>query len=80
MSRKNIMPGIAYDTQRKSYYVTMRVPTHRGQPAKRVVRCFNRIEDAIHALDQFNGNVILAQGDKVASITLANGSPTGWNR
>lgn len=70
MSRKNIMPGIAYDTQRKSYYVTMRVPTHSGQPAKRVVRCFNRIEDAIHALDQFNGNVILAQGDKVASITL----------
>ena len=70
MSRKNIMPGIAYDTQRKSYYVTMRIPAHKDQPSKRVVKCFNRIEDAIHALDQFNGNVILAQGDKVCTLTL----------
>ena len=70
MSRKNIMPGIAYDTQRKSYYVTMRIPAHRGQPAKRVVKSFKRVEDAIHTLDQFNGNVILAQGDKVGSLTL----------
>lgn len=70
MSRKNIMPGIAYDTERRSYYVTMRVPARKGQPAKRVVRCFSSVEDAIHALDQFNGSVILAQGEKVNSLTL----------
>ena len=70
MSRKNIMPGIAYDTERRSYYVTMRVPARKGQPAKRVVRCFDNVEDAIHALDQFNGSVILAQGEKVSSLTL----------
>ena len=70
MSRKNVMPGIAYDDQRKSYYVTLRIPAHNGQPSKRVVRCFKRIEDAIHLLDQHNGNVILAQGAKVSSLTL----------
>ena len=70
MSRKNIMPGIAYDTQRKSYYVTMRVPARDGQPPKRVTKCYSRVEDAIQALDQFNGKVILSQGDINSSVTL----------
>ena len=70
MSRKNIMPGIAYDTQRKSYYVTMRVPARDGQPPKRITKCYSRVEDAIRALDQFNGKVILSQGDMNSSVTL----------
>lgn len=70
MSRKNVMPGIAYDTQRKSYYVTMRIPPQDGQPAKRTVKCFSRIEDAIHALDQHNGKIVLPQEDMTSSVTL----------
>ena len=70
MSRKNIIPGIAYDSERNSYYVTMRIPARKGQPAQRVVRCFDCIEDAIRTIDHFNSNIILAQGDKTSAITL----------
>ena len=37
MSRKTILPNIAYDTQRRSYYVTIRRPPEPGAPPRRPI-------------------------------------------
>ena len=43
MSRKTILPNIAYDTQRRSYYVTIRRPAPPGGTPRRTVRCLSLI-------------------------------------
>ena len=51
MARKTIMPNIAYDTQRRSFYVTLRgAPGPEGVP-RRVVRCYPTLERALQVLD-----------------------------
>ena len=47
MSRKTILPNIAYDTQRRSYYVTIRRPAPPGGTPRRTVRCYPTLELAM---------------------------------
>ena len=54
MSRKTILPNIAYDSQRRTFYVTFRVRPKRNGPVKRTVRCYPTLELAIQALDRHN--------------------------
>ena len=70
MSRKTIVPNIAYDTQRRSYYVTMRSKPKRNEPAKRVVRCYPTLELAIQALDSYNAGKILSRSTGTEVLTL----------
>lgn len=51
MSRKTIMTNIAYDTQRRSYYVTLRSSSPRGGAPRRTVRCYPTLEQAAQALN-----------------------------
>ena len=51
MARKTIMPNIAYDTQRRSFYVTLRgAPGPEGVP-RRMVRCYPTLERARQVLN-----------------------------
>ena len=69
MPRKTIMPNIAYDTQRRSYYVTMRARPRGGGAPERAVRCYPTLEEAIQALDRFNSGRILEQSGE-RSLTV----------
>ena len=69
MSRKTILPNIAYDTQRRSYYVTMRARPRGGGAPERAVRCYPTLEEAIQALDRFNSGRILEQSGE-RSLTV----------
>ncbi len=51
MSRKSIMPNIAYDTLRRSFYVTMRARSPQDGAIRRVTRCYPTLERAVAALD-----------------------------
>lgn len=51
MSRKTIMTNIAYDTQRRSFYVTMRGRSPKDGTVRRTVRCYPTLEQAMQALD-----------------------------
>ncbi len=70
MSRKTILPNIAYDTQRRSYYVTIRRPAPPGGTPRRTVRCYPTLELAIQALDRKGGEEILANGEDLDKLTL----------
>ena len=70
MSRKSIMPNIAYDSQRRSFYVTMRSAPKKGEPAKRIVRCFPTLEQAIQVLDGYNAGRILSQSTGTEELTV----------
>lgn len=70
MSRKTILPNIAYDTQRRTYYVTFRHPATKNAPARRTVQCYPTLELAIQARDRRGGMDMLAQGENLAKITL----------
>ena len=69
MSRKTILPNIAYDTQRRSYYVTLRRQTPEGT-TRRTVQCYPTLELAIQALDRKGGTEILANGGDLEKLTL----------
>ena len=69
MPRKTIMPNIAYDTQRRSYYVTMRARPRGGGAPERAVRCYPTLEEAIQALDRFNSGRIPDQSGE-RSLTV----------
>ena len=69
MSRKTIMPNIAYDTQRRTYYVTMRARPRGGGAPERAVRCYPTLEEAIQALDRFNSGRIPDQSGE-RSLTV----------
>lgn len=70
MSRKTIMPNIAYDTQRRSYYVTMRGPMGEDGKRRRLVRCYPSLELAMQALDRQNGGEILSRNENLSQLTL----------
>lgn len=70
MSRKTILPNIAYDSQRRSYYVTMRPRARDGGTGKRTVRCFPTLELAIQALDRFNAGLLLSQSTGTEELTV----------
>lgn len=70
MSRKTIQPNIAYDTERRSYYVTIRHPATANAPARRTVRCYPTLEQAIQALDRQGGMALLTHGEDLEKLTL----------
>lgn len=69
MSRKSIIPNIAYDTLRRSFYVTMRTRAQDGT-VRRVTRCYPTMERAIQALDSFNAVRLLSQGSGTEKLSL----------
>ena len=69
MSRKTILPNIAYDTQRRSFYVTIRRSMPDGT-TKRAVQCYPTLELAIQALDRRGGEEILTHGEGLDKLTL----------
>lgn len=69
MSRKTILPNIAYDTQRRTYYATFRRPGPDGK-MKRTVQCFPTLELAIQAMDRKGGEEILRSGKNLDKLTL----------
>lgn len=70
MSRKTILPNIAYDSQRRSYYVTIRRPAAPGEPPRRTVQCYPTLELAIQALDRRGGMELLNRGEDLEKLTL----------
>lgn len=70
MSRKTILPNIAYDTQRRSYYVTIRHPPEPGAPPRRTVQCYPTLELAIQALDRRGGMDLLTRGEDLEKLTV----------
>ena len=70
MSRKTILPNISYDSQRHSYYVTMRSKPKRNEPAKRVCRCYPTLELAIQARDGYSAGKILSQSTGTEVLTV----------
>ena len=70
MSRKTILPNIAYDTQRRSYYVTIRRPAAPREAPKRTVQCYPTLELAIQALDRRGGMDLLNRGEDLEKLTL----------
>ena len=70
MSRKNILPNIAYDDQRRCYYVTMRLQPKGGGGPRRTARCYPTLELAIQALDRYNANCILAGSGGTETLTV----------
>ena len=70
MSRKTILPNIAYDSQRRTFYVTFRVRPKRNGPVKRTVRCYPTLELAIQALDRRGGMDLLSRGEDLEKLTV----------
>ena len=70
MSRKTILPNIAYDTQRRSYYVTIRHSPAPGEPSRRTVQCYPTLELAIQALDRRGGMDLLSRGEDLEKLTV----------
>lgn len=70
MARKTIMPNIAYDTQRRSFYVTLRgAPGPEGVP-RRVVRCYSTLERALQVLNEHQAQRTLSQGKASKDLTV----------
>ena len=70
MARKTIMPNIAYDTQRRSFYVTLRgAPGPEGVP-RRVVRCYPTLERALQVLNEHQAQRTLSQGKASKDLTV----------
>ncbi|MBD5161249.1 MAG: site-specific integrase [Oscillibacter sp.] len=70
MSRKTILPNISYDTQRRSYYVTIRRPAPPDGAPRRTTRCYPTLELAIQALDRTGAQEIMIQGGDLEKLTL----------
>lgn len=70
MPRKTIVPNIAYDTQRRTYYVTMRSRSKDGGPSRRTVRCYPTLEQAMQALDGFHAGRSLSRGGGGPALTV----------
>ena len=70
MSRKTIMPNIAYDSLRRSFYVTFRVKEpDTGKPI-RTVRCYQTLEEAVQALDNHMAGKALEAGKPTRDLTV----------
>lgn len=70
MSRRTIMPNIAYDTQRHSFYVTMRSRSGKDGSPQRTVRCYPTLEQAIRALEDHNAGRELEAGKISKDLTV----------
>lgn len=70
MPRKTIMTNIAYDTQRRSYYVTMYSGQSKTGKIRRTVRCYPDLEQAIQALEDFKAGKCLEKGKVPQELTV----------
>ncbi len=70
MSRRTIMPNIAYDTQRHSFYVTMRSRSSKDGVPQRTVRCYPTLEQAIRALEDHTAGQELEAGKISKDLTV----------
>lgn len=70
MPRKTIMTNIAYDTQRRSYYVTMYSGQSKTGKIRRTVRCYPNLEQAIQALEDFKAGKCLEKGKVPQELTV----------
>ncbi len=70
MSRKTIMTNIAYDTKRRSFYVTMRSKPLADGSTKRMVRCYPTLEQAVQALEDHTAGRKLAEGKAGDELTV----------
>ena len=70
MSRKTIMTNIAYDTQRRCFYVTLYSGAAGTQKASRTVRCYPTLEQAIQALEDFKAGKCLEAGQPAQDLAV----------
>ena len=70
MSRDTIMTNIAYDTQRRCFYVTLYSGAAGTQKASRTVRCYPTLEQAIQALEDFKAGKCLEAGQPAQDLTV----------
>jgi len=70
MSRKNVLPNIAYDDLRRCYYVTMRLRPKGGGEPRRTARCYPTLEQAIQARDLCAANQVLSQNTGTEALTV----------
>ena len=70
MSRKTIMTNIAYDTERRSFYVTMHSKPREDGSTKRMVRCYPTLEQAVQALEDHIAGRKLAEGASGDELTV----------
>lgn len=70
MSRKTIMTNIAYDSERNSFYVTLRSKPGPTGAAKRVVKCYPTLEQAMQALDGHTCRKTLSEGGSGNDLTV----------
>ena len=70
MPRKTITTNIAFDTQRRSYYVTMYSGRSKKGKCRRSVRCFPTLDQAVQALENFKAGRSLEQGKVPQDLTV----------
>lgn len=70
MPRKTIMTNIAYDTQRRSYYVSMYGGRSKTGQFCRTVRCYPTLDQAVQALENFKAGKSLGQGKVPRDLTV----------
>ena len=70
MSRKTILPNIAYDSQRRTFSAPFRVRPKRNGPDKRTVRCYPTLERATQALDRHNAGELLSRNAGPEVVTV----------
>lgn len=70
MSRKTIMPNIAYDSQRHSFYVTFRSTDPATGRPRRTQRSYRTLEEAVQARDSHAAGRALASGGTSRDLTV----------
>ena len=70
MSRKTLMTNIAYDTERRRFYVTLWSRQGKKGPAKRTVRCVATLEEARRLLARHTAGEKLSTGRPVSDLTV----------
>ena len=70
MPRKTILPNIAYDTQRRSYYVTLYSGRSKRGGYRRAVRCYPTLDQAVQALEDFHTGRRLERGAVPPDLTV----------
>ena len=70
MPRKTILPNIAYDTQRRSYYVTLYSGRSKRGGYRRAVRCYPTLDQAVQALEDFHTGRRLERGVVPPDLTV----------
>lgn len=70
MSRKTIMTNIAYDDERRCFYVTLWTPAAGGRPPERHARCCSTLQEAARLLEEHKLRRQLLRGCSQGSATV----------